>query len=310
MSAPVPRDSVPSAVTIGKFDGVHRGHRAVIEQLRARSNGARVVVVTFDRNPLSVVDPSRVPDQLVSTTQKVEALTALGVDLVVVLPFTDDFRELSAKEFVRTILVEGLSATTVMVGRDFRYGKGGAGTVNTLIADSVSSGFEVVVVGDVCVDAGSERISSSLIRDALSVGDVERAAQLLGRPHAVRGEVVRGHQRGRELGYPTANLEEHCEGFVPAPGVYAGTLDVGGETYFAGISVGTNPTFTDVDRLQVEAHALDADFDAYGLTGTITFTHRLRDTLKFDGIDSLIVAMDNDIRDIRALMATGELTLN
>jgi riboflavin kinase/FMN adenylyltransferase len=125
----------------------------------------------------------------------------------------------------------------------------------------------------------------------------------------VRGEVVRGHQRGRELGYPTANLEEHCEGFVPAPGVYAGTLEVGGETYFAGISVGTNPTFTDVDRLQVEAHALDADFDAYGLTGTITFTHRLRDNLKFDGIDSLIAAMDDDILNIRTLMASGELTL-
>jgi len=131
----------------------------------------------------------------------------------------------------------------------------------------------------------------------------------LGRPHAVRGEVVRGHQRGRELGYPTANLEEHCEGFVPAPGVYAGTLEVAGETYFAGISVGTNPTFTDVDRLQVEAHALDADFDAYGLKGTITFTHRLRDNLKFDGIDSLIAAMDDDILNIRTLMASGELTL-
>ena len=124
-----------------------------------------------------------------------------------------------------------------------------------------------------------------------------------------RTEVVRGHQRGRELGYATANLEEHCEGFVPAPGVYGGTLELGGITYFAGISVGTNPTFTDVDRLQVEAHALDADFDAYGLTGTITFTHRLRDTLKFDGIESLIAAMDQDVREIRELIAAGEITI-
>jgi riboflavin kinase/FMN adenylyltransferase len=309
MNWPVPHDDVPSVVTIGKFDGVHRGHRAVIDQLRERANGARVVVVTFDRNPLSVVDPTRVPDQVVSTRQKVEALTALGVDLVVVIPFTDEFRELSADEFVREILVEGLNARTVMVGRDFRYGKSGSGTVATLEADAVRLGFDVVVIGDVFVDDGTERVSSSLIRDALSVGDVERAAQLLGRPHSVRGEVVRGHQRGRELGYPTANLEEHSEGFVPAPGVYGGTLEVGGETYFAGISVGTNPTFTDVDRLQVEAHALDADFDAYGLTGTITFTHRLRDTLKFDGVESLIAAMDQDVREIRELIAAGEIII-
>ena len=307
MNWPVPHDDVPSVVTIGKFDGVHRGHRAVIDQLRERADGARVVVVTFDRNPLSVVDPTRVPDQVVSTRQKVEALTALGVDLVAVIPFTDEFRELSADEFVREILVEGLNARTVMVGRDFRYGKSGSGTVETLEADAVLLGFDVVVIGDVFVDDGTERVSSSLIRDALSVGDVERAAQLLGRPHSVRGEVVRGHQRGRELGYPTANLEEHSEGFVPAPGVYGGTLEVGGETYFAGISVGTNPTFTDVDRLQVEAHALDADFDAYGLTGTITFTHRLRDTLKFDGVESLIAAMDQDVREIRELIAAGEI---
>jgi riboflavin kinase/FMN adenylyltransferase len=305
----MPHDDVPSVVTIGKFDGVHRGHRAVIDQLRERADGARVVVVTFDRNPLSVVDPTRVPDQVVSTRQKVEALTALGVDLVAVIPFTDEFRELSADEFVREILVEGLNARTVMVGRDFRYGKSGSGTVETLEADAVLLGFDVVVIGDVFVDDGTERVSSSLIRDALSVGDVERAAQLLGRPHSVRGEVVRGHQRGRELGYPTANLEEHSEGFVPAPGVYGGTLEVGGETYFAGISVGTNPTFTDVDRLQVEAHALDADFDAYGLTGTITFTHRLRDTLKFDGVESLIAAMDQDVRQIRELIAAGEIII-
>ena len=309
MNWPVPHDDVPSVVTIGKFDGVHRGHRAVIDQLRERANGARVVVVTFDRNPLSVVDPTRVPDQVVSTRQKVEALTALGVDLVVVIPFTDEFRELSADDFVREVLVAGLNARTVMVGRDFRYGKSGSGTVETLEADAVRRGFNVVVIGDVFVDDGTERVSSSLIRDALSVGDVERAAQLLGRPHSVRGEVVRGHQRGRELGYPTANLEEHCEGFVPAPGVYGGTLEVGGITYFAGISVGTNPTFTDVDRLQVEAHALDADFDAYGLTGTITFTHRLRDTLKFDGVESLIAAMDQDVREIRELIAAGEIVI-
>ena len=309
VSWPVPADGIPSVVTVGKFDGVHRGHRAVIDELHARADGRRVVVVTFDRNPLSLVDPARVPEQILSTAQKVEALSALGVDLVVVIPFTDEFRELSATDFVRTILVDGVSAQTVMVGRDFHYGKGGSGTIETLADDAEHFGFEVVVVGDVVVGDEDERISSSLIREALSAGNVERASQLLGRPHAVRGEVVHGLKRGRELGYPTANLGDPCEGFMPAPGVYAGRLNVGGATYFAAISVGMNPTFTDVERLQVEAHALDADFDAYGLTATITFTHRLRDTLRFDGIESLIAAMDEDVRGIRRLMDAGRLVI-
>lgn len=309
MTWPVPADGIASVVTIGKFDGVHRGHREVIERLRERADGRRVVVVTFDRHPLSVVDPARAPLPLLSVDQKREQLIAAGADLVVVVPFTDEFRNLSPEGFVRDFLVDGLSAGLVLVGEDFRYGRGGAGDVSTLRAEGAVLGFDVEILGDVCVDSTNERISTSTIRSALTDGNVEHAAHLLGRPHSVRGEVVHGHQRGRELGFPTANLAEDAEGFVPRAGVYAGTLDVGGTRYVAGISVGTNPTFHDVDRNQVEAHALDADFDAYGKTATITFTHRLRDTLAFESMEKLIEAMAGDIDDIRALVARGELAV-
>lgn len=307
MTWPVPADGIASVVTIGKFDGVHRGHREVIARLREVAAGRRVVVVTFDRHPLSVVDPARAPEPLLSNAQKREALVDAGADAVVVLPFTEEFRDLSPEGFVRDILIEGLSAEVVLVGEDFRYGRGGAGNIESLRADGAVMGFDVEILGDVCVDATDERISTSAIRAALSDGDVERAAQLLGRPHSVRGEVVHGHQRGRDLGFPTANLSEDSEGFVPRAGVYAGTLDVGGHRYVAGISVGMNPTFHDVERNQVEAHALDADFDAYGQTATIAFTHRLRDSIAFGSLDDLIAAMDKDIEDIRALVAAGKL---
>ena len=309
MTWPVPADGVPSVVTVGKFDGVHRGHREVIAQLIGRAEGRRVVVVTFDRHPLSVVDPGRAPAPLLSTAQKVEQLEAVGADLVVVLPFTEQFRDLSPEGFVRDILVNGLAAELVLVGADFRYGRDGVGTIDSLRQEGETQGFDVAIIGDVCFDESSVRISSSAIRSALSDGNVELAAHLLGRPHSVRGEVVHGHQRGRDLGFPTVNLEEHSEGFVPIPGVYAGTLEVGGQRYFAGISVGMNPTFDDVERPQVEAHALDADFDAYGQVATISFTHRLRDSLHFSTIDDLMRAMDKDIADIRELIAAGELAL-
>lgn len=304
---PVPADGVASVVTIGKFDGVHRGHREVIARLGAVANGRRVVVVTFDRHPLSVVDPSKVPLPILSTAQKIEALAAAGADLVVVLPFTEEFRALTPEQFVTEILVQGLSAQVVMVGRDFRYGNGGVGTIETLRDAGESHGFTVDAIDDVCVGDDNQRVSSSLVRDSILAGNVEQAAHLLGRAHSVRGVVVHGHQRGRELGFPTANLAEESEGLAPAAGVYAGILDVGGVRYLAGISVGNNPTFDDVHRNQVEAHALDADFDAYGKVATVTFTHRLRDSLPFTTIDDLIVAMKQDIVDVRELAAAGKL---
>ncbi len=310
MNWPTPADGIASVVTIGKFDGVHRGHREVIAQLRSRAEGRRVVAVTFDRHPLSVVDPARAPLPLLSVKQKVEQLESAGADVVVVLPFTEAFRDLAPEAFVREILVDGFSAQLVLVGEDFHYGRDGVGTIDSLRTEGESFGFTVTSIGDVCVDESHERISTSTIRELLEIGDVEGAARLLGRPHTMRGEVVHGHQRGRDLGYRTVNLAEGAEGFVPFPGVYAGTLSVGGNEYVTATSVGFNPTFGDVTRVQVEAHALDASFDAYGKVATVSFTHRIRDSIQFSSVDGLIAAMAQDVLDVRALAAAGEIPIS
>lgn len=308
MNWPLPRDGVESVVTIGKFDGVHIGHQAVLRTLREKSDGRRVVVVTFDRHPLELFDPSRAPRPLLSIPQKVEALRNAGADLVVVLPFTKEFSQMSPADFVQDVLLDGLTTRMILVGADFRFGSGGAGTVNTLDEMGPSLGFSVEVLKDVCLEGGV-KVSSSTIRDALAAGDVETATQLLGRPHRVRGLVVHGHQRGRVLGYPTVNLEENNEGFIPKSGVYAGSVLVLGVEYLAGISVGKNPTFTDVTRNQVEAHALDADFDAYGSVAEVRFTHWLRDNVPFASVEELIEALHGDFRNIRTLIADGTLHL-
>jgi riboflavin kinase/FMN adenylyltransferase len=308
MNWPLPRDGVDSVVTIGKFDGVHIGHREVLRTLREKSDGRRVAVVTFDRHPLELFDPSRAPTPLLSVPQKVEALYDAGADLVVVLPFTEEFAATSPEDFVQNILVDGLSAQLILVGADFRFGSGGSGNVGTLTEMGAGLGFSVDVLRDVCLEGGV-KVSSSTIRDALAAGDVDTASQLLGRPHRVRGVVVHGHQRGRVLGYPTVNLEENNEGFIPKSGVYAGSVLVLGVEYLAGISVGKNPTFTDVSRNQVEAHALDADFDAYGAVAEIRFTHWLRDNVPFSSVEELIEALHGDFRNIRALIADGTLHL-
>lgn len=308
MNWPLPRDGVESVVTIGKFDGVHIGHQAVLRTLREKSDGRRVVVVTFDRHPLELFDPSRAPKPLVSIPQKVEALRNAGADLVVVLPFTKEFSQMSPADFVRDVLLDGLSTQLILIGADFRFGSGGSGTVDTLHEMGPSLGFSVEVLKDVCLEGGV-KVSSSTIRDALAAGDVETATELLGRPHRVRGLVVHGHQRGRVLGYPTVNLEENNEGFIPKSGVYAGSVLVLGVEYLAGISVGKNPTFSDVTRNQVEAHALDADFDAYGSVAEVRFTHWLRDNVPFASVEELIEALHGDFRNIRTLIADGTLHL-
>jgi riboflavin kinase/FMN adenylyltransferase len=305
---PLPRDGIDSVVTIGKFDGVHIGHHEVVSQLRARSKGRRVVVVTFDRHPLELFDPARAPQPILSIPQKVEALLDAGADRVVVLPFTAEFAAMSPDEFIDEVLLGGVSASLVLVGSDFRFGVKGSGNIETLIARGATAGFEVITLAHVCVD-GETKVSSSTIRDALRAGDVEVATKLLGRPHRVRGLVVHGHQRGRVLGYPTVNLEENNEGMVPKPGVYAGLVRVHGQDFLAGISVGKNPTFTDVTRDQVEAHALDADFDAYGSIAEVGFTHWIRDIESFASVDELIAALHKDFSDIRALIADGTLHL-
>ena len=301
----LPRDGRPSAVTIGKFDGVHRGHRAVLDRLGAEAAGRRTVVVTFDRHPASVLSPETAPEPLLSVEQKTEALFAAGVDLVVVLPFTLEFAALSAEEFVDQVLVAGLSSAVVLVGADFRYGAHGSGTVETLRAAGERSGFTVALVDDVCEHDGT-RISSTGIRGMLATGLTAEATEALGRPHRIRSQVVHGHQRGRDLGYPTANLAHDAEGYIPADGVYACWLHVGGERYGAAVSIGNNPTFGDVPEKTVEAHAIDVSLDLYERVVELEFIEYIRPMHKFPSADALAAQMGADelrIRDVLRLPA-------
>lgn len=290
------------AVTIGKFDGVHRGHQEVISELSKLSDGAEVTVVTFDRHPRQLLDPENCPEPLLSNEQKVDALMAAGADRVAVIPFTQDFADLSPDDFAKTILVDGLGATVVLVGKDFRYGHHGEGTLETLRAEGERHGFSVHTVDDV-VHTGGERISSTRIRDLLSDGKAVEAAELLGRPHSVRSRVVHGHQRGRLLGYPTANLSNPVEGFVPADGVYATLVTLDGVDYPAATSIGLNPTFGDVEARMVEAHLFDVDRDLYDTVIEVKFIDYIRPMMQFEGAEALADQMDRDAIAIRELLS-------
>jgi riboflavin kinase/FMN adenylyltransferase len=298
--ADVPADFGRSVVAIGKFDGVHVGHRAVIERMRedAHAIGARTVAVTFDRNPLEVLRPDLCPENVVATERKIELLGEFDLDATLVLTFDRALASLPAEDFVRDILVGALHAAGILVGRDFRFGRGGAGDTELLQKLGPRYGFTVDVVDDVTPEGGARRVSSTWVRELLAAGDVRQAAAVLGRPVSVAGEVVHGLKRGRELGFPTANLSETIDALAPADGVYAGWL-VDHETgirHPAAISVGTNPTFDDVDRRQVEAHVLDASgLDLYGHRVTIEFTDHLRGMVAFEGMDALVAQIADDV---------------
>ncbi|WP_203135772.1 bifunctional riboflavin kinase/FAD synthetase [Microbacterium sp. JZ31] len=306
----VPADFGPTVIAIGKFDGVHAGHRALIEKMLvdAASTQARTVAVTFDRNPLAVVAPERVPRSLVGMTQKVELLGRTGIDAALMLRFDEDLASEEAEAFVRRVIVAGLRAQRVLVGSDFRFGRGGAGDAALLRRMGQDLGFAVEEVADVASAEDGRRVSSTWIRELLDAGDVERAAKLLGRYPAVTGEVVHGLKRGRELGYPTANLSPEAEGYVPADGVYAGWLTErapegvlrSGVRYPAAISVGTNPTFDDVEVPQVEAYVIDeTDLDLYERRVEIEFVARIRGMVAFEGVDKLIEQMADDVAHAR-----------
>jgi riboflavin kinase/FMN adenylyltransferase len=298
----VPGDFGPTAVAIGKFDGVHAGHRAVIERLRqaATATGSRSVAVTFDRNPLAVIRPDRCPENVVTVDRKLELLGELGLDATLVLTFDEELAARSAEDFVVDILVGALQVSTVLVGEDFRFGHRGAGTPELLRELAPRFGFSVEVVDEVYLPGSTRRVSSSWIRELLMEGDVAAAAKALGRLPDVRGEVVHGLKRGRELGFPTANLSTIVDAFVPADGVYAGWLvdhDTG-IRHPSAISVGTNPTFDDVLVRQVEAHVLgETGLDLYGHDVTVEFVERLRGMVAFEGIDKLMVQMGADVTD-------------
>ena len=301
--ADVPPGFGPSAVTVGKFDGVHTGHRAVIDALRAlgEARGLTPTVITFDRHPAEVLNPAHAPEYLLSPQQKLEKLQNAGVAATLVIPFDRKFSQSPPEDFVTRVLVEALDARLVLVGSDFRYGARGSGTVETLTASGAVHGFEVHLVDDVLTGEG-RRASSSWVREALAAGNVREASEVLGYLPSVRSVVVPGERRGRELGYPTANLKPGPEGMIPADGVYAGWLTVDDRTYPAAISVGNNPTFEGVPARQVEAYVLDQDFDLYGKTVTVSFADHLRGMVKFDSVDALVDQLGDDVRRTRAAL--------
>lgn len=299
----VPAGLGPSAVTIGKFDGVHTGHAAVIHELNtvARARGLTSIVVTFDRHPLAQLDPAARPDALVSNAQRLELLERTGVDVTLFLPFDTALSSMPPREFVETVLMRVCGTAVVMVGSDFRFGAQGAGTIDTLRELGEELGFDVDLIPE--VKPGLERkVSSTWVRELLADGDVEGAGELLGRAPSVRGTVVHGAARGRELGYPTANLSAESEGLIPADGVYAGWLVDGDVRYPAAISVGSNPTFDGVPPKQVEAYVIDEELDLYDHVVEIAFVARIRGQVKFTGIDPLIAQMDADVDTARTLL--------
>ncbi|KAB1657294.1 bifunctional riboflavin kinase/FAD synthetase [Pseudoclavibacter chungangensis] len=299
----VPADVAPSAITIGKFDGLHIGHVRLVERLRAeaRERGLNPVVVTFDRHPASVFAPDRVPDPVVSPRQRLELLRRAGITATCVLAFDDDFAALSPLAFIRDVCVGALGARLFLVGRDFTFGARGEGNVDTLLAHADELGYEVVVADDETGPDG-ERASSTRVRELLAAGDVTGVARVLGRPHVVSGEVVHGAKRGRELGFPTANLDPDIEGLVPADGVYAGWFHDGESVYPTAISVGNNPTFEGVPQKQVEAFVIDAELDLYGHRVQLSFVERIRGMQRFDGVDDLVARMNEDVVDARRIL--------
>ena len=307
--ADVPSEWGACVATIGEFDGVHRGHQRVVERAReiAQSRQLPVVAITFDPHPDEVIRPGSHPPLLTTARRRSELLAGLGTDAAFVLPFNLEFSRLSPDEFVRVVLSERLHAAAVVVGENFRFGHKATGDVPMLAKLGEKYDFTAEGV-PLLVDDGVT-ISSTYIREQLAAGDVAAAARALGRPHRVEGIVVRGHMRGRGLGFPTANLETPPHTATPADGVYAGwlaSLDLdGAETarWPAAISVGTNPTFGAGERT-VEAYALDRDdLDLYGVHAAIDFTARLRGTERFDSVPALITQMHEDVAQARALTA-------
>jgi riboflavin kinase / FMN adenylyltransferase len=315
--AEVPDGFGPSVVTIGNFDGVHQGHQQVLGQLieAARKIDSAAVAVTFEPHPAQVHRPDTAPELIMGLEDRLETLEATGLDGVLVMHYTLELAAQTPEEFVRSVFVETLGAANVFIGHDVRFGKDNSGDLATMQQLGSQYGFDVVVidefgtaatgaeVGAIAQDSESanRRCSSTWLRELLTAGDVKTAERVLGRPHRVRGEVVRGAARGRALGFPTANLSSRATGFIPADGVYAGWMtDAAQRRWPAAISVGSNPTFEDVPR-QVEAHVIGRpeeapeDFDLYGQMVVVEFIDRLRGMVAYRGPEALVEQMRLDV---------------
>jgi riboflavin kinase/FMN adenylyltransferase len=299
-------DDTPSGwgrcvVTIGVFDGVHRGHQTLVARAvqRARELHLPAVVLTFDPHPSEVVRPGSHPAVLTPVGRKADIMEELGADVLCVLPFTPELSKLPPAEFVHVALVEKLHAAAVVVGDNFRFGHRAAGNIETLRTLGREFGFSTE--GLPMLRDDDVTLSSTFVRSSIDAGEVGRAAEVLGRPHRIDGIVVRGEGRGRQLGYPTANVHSDRHVAVPADGVYAGWAILRGARLPAAISVGTNPTFEGRKRT-VEAFILDFDEDIYGCELAVEFVERIRGMEKFDSVDALIEQMGLDVDQARGLL--------
>ena len=302
----VPADLGRTVVVVGNFDGVHLGHQHVIRTAceRAEAEGLRVVAVTFDPHPMAVLRPDHAPLTLTDINTRCVLLHDAGADDILVIPFSREIAAWTPEEFITRVLVDGLRASAVVVGANFRFGSRAAGDVATLSGAGAAQDF---TVEGIALDGGPQVWSSTYVRTCLLAGDVEGAAEALGRPYAVTGHVVKGDQRGRDLGFPTANVPTHGIA-APADGVYAGWLrnldEPGTDPLPAAISVGTNPTFDGERERRVEAYVLDrTDLELYGVAVEISFVARIRGMVAFDGIDALVQTMKGDVLKTRQLLA-------
>ncbi|NII87013.1 bifunctional riboflavin kinase/FAD synthetase [Corynebacterium glutamicum] len=325
----VPADLQGSVVTIGVFDGLHRGHQSLIGEAKKQAEelGVPCVMVTFDPHPIAVFLPGKEPTRLAPLDYRLNLAAECGVDAALVIDFTKELAGLSAEQYFTTMIVDTLHARSVVVGENFTFGINGAGTESTMRELGQKFGVNVTIAPLLHDD--DQRICSTLVRDYLDQGEVERANWALGRRYAVRGEVVRGAGRGgKELGYPTANLYLPTSVALPADGVYAGWFTitddreidkeisrdidgtmVPGVRYQTAISVGTNPTFGD-ERRSVEAFILDQEADLYGHHVMVEFVGHLRDMVKFNGVDELLDAMARDVTNARDILAKDKLLLD
>nr|WP_237447539.1 bifunctional riboflavin kinase/FAD synthetase [Nocardioides flavescens] len=301
----VPDDLGRTVAVIGNFDGVHLGHRRVLGRARelADERGLPVVVVTFDPHPMAVLRPEHAPTQLTTVERRAELLGDAGADHVLALPFDTAMAAWTPEEFVTRVLVDTVHAAAVVVGANFRFGRRAAGDVSTLQEQGALHDF---TAEGIPLDGGPMVWSSTYVRTCLAAGDVAGAAEALGRPYAVRGVVVQGDQRGRELGYPTANVPTDGLTAAPSDGVYAGwlrRLDTG-ERLPAAISVGTNPTFVGDRYRRIESYVLDrTDLELYGVEVEVSFVSRLRGMTAFDSVDALLVQMADDVQHARDALA-------
>ncbi|RAX19295.1 MULTISPECIES: bifunctional riboflavin kinase/FAD synthetase [Actinomyces] len=309
-----------SIVTVGVFDGVHRGHQAILARVVERAHHAATpdgrrpctIALTFDPHPVAVHRPATRLPLITSLADRLESLAATGLDAVLVVHYTLDFADQGPEEFVRDWLEGLLGARAIVVGDDVRFGRDNSGDAATLRRIGRADGVEVEIVSDVVAPTG-RRWSSTWVRELLEAGDMRGAAEVLGHVHRLRGTVIHGHRRGRELGFPTANLDAATAGVVPPDGVYAGWLvrspqagvagAAGEERLPAAISIGTNPTFDDVPDRTVEAHVLGrADLNLYGEVVVIELVERLRPMLAFDGLEPLLAQMRQDVIDTAAVL--------